>query len=673
MKKKIKINDPIRSHPKSRLLLQKIKTNHKKLQKENVALRQSQEIYRNLFLDAADCIYTLNLKGEFLSVNDAVIEAMKTTRKEVIGSNMAQWMTPESLQKAKDFMNEVVNGNDYANKSVEIEVIRKDGQHIWYQHKARPLKNRSNKVIGLHGIGRDITVLKRIQETLYQREEQYRKQFEEATDAIFLADPETGIVLDCNKAATLLVEREREEIIGMHQSQLHPYPDMVDGVSNNFKIHTTQDPSIPIEEKIITKLGKIKDVSIKASKIILNGKEVLQGIFRDITESKLLQRELERSLKYLTLAQNIAHVGSWAWDSENDIITWSDELFRIVGLDPEIGTLKYEQLAKFYTPESWQILRQAVEKALADGTPYELELEIVRPSGEHRWTLAIGQVLSVSPYRPKGLFGVVFDITERKRAQEILKRDKETLEKLVGERTSELLEAQKKLEGAKRLVDIGMLASTIAHELRNPLGVIKAAVFNINKKNRDLSLESHLANINKKIAESDHIIINLLGYSRIKMPDYTSIDVADVLNTCISQCKDKYDKWDIEVRAMFKNSKEAHIIEGDLSHIAGLFINILDNAYQAFPDKSGVIEITIDYNTGVNKLDIAFSDNGIGIRDADLSKIFEPFFTTKTKGIGLGLTVCKQIVDLHKGTIDIKSEKDKGTKVFVSLPIKKHV
>ena len=110
------------------------------------------------------------------------------------------------------------------------------------------------------------------------------------------------------------------------------------------------------------------------------------------------------------------------------------------------------------------------------------------------------------------------DITERKIAEEVLKRDKDTIEKLVVKRTQELLNVQVELERSKRLSDIGTLAATVAHELRNPLGVIRTAVYNIKRKAKNEALESHLSNIQKKVSDSDRIINDLLFYARIRLP-----------------------------------------------------------------------------------------------------------------------------------------------------------
>ncbi|MBI4651378.1 GHKL domain-containing protein [Candidatus Desantisbacteria bacterium] len=131
-----------------------------------------------------------------------------------------------------------------------------------------------------------------------------------------------------------------------------------------------------------------------------------------------------------------------------------------------------------------------------------------------------------------------------------------------------------------------------------------------------------------------------------------------------------YQKWDVEIKVK-SNCRTTNTIEADSTQINEIFSNILENAYQSFPGKKGTIEIDMDCNSQENKIIIIFRDNGIGIDEKDLPKITDPFFTTKARGIGLGLTVCKQIVSLHKGELEFQSVKGKGTTVVISLPIRR--
>jgi PAS domain S-box-containing protein len=146
-----------------------------------------------------------------------------------------------------------------------------------------------------------ITESKQVDEALQESEERYRKQFEEAIDAIFMADLETGMLVDCNVAASKLVEREKSEIIGKHQSFLHPAENIKDGFSESFKSHIAGESSELLEDRVITKSGQIKDVAIRASKITIEGRKIMQGIFRDITKLKQAEKMLEKKSEEQTL------------------------------------------------------------------------------------------------------------------------------------------------------------------------------------------------------------------------------------------------------------------------------------------------------------------------------------------------------------------------------------
>jgi two-component system, cell cycle sensor histidine kinase and response regulator CckA len=262
------------------------------------------------------------------------------------------------------------------------------------------------------------------------------------------------------------------------------------------------------------------------------------------------------------------------------------------------------------------------------------------------------------------------DITDRKEAEAILRQDKESFENLTKERTEQLLLVQKELADAKHLSEIGSLSAIVAHELRNPLAAIRTAAYNISKKSRNRSLESHLNNIEKKVLECDQIINNLLSYSRVKVPRFEDVFICALLKDCISSAKDRYYKCKIRVVKKC-NCLKNDLINADPFQMRELFNNLLNNAFESFPDKKGKLVIRVDRKDALNNMVISFSDNGIGISPGDLKKLTQPFFTTKSKGTGLGLAVCHQLVSLHEGTINFESEPGKGTVVTVTLPVER--
>jgi signal transduction histidine kinase len=256
------------------------------------------------------------------------------------------------------------------------------------------------------------------------------------------------------------------------------------------------------------------------------------------------------------------------------------------------------------------------------------------------------------------------EISELKEAEGVLRRDKDAFERLVLERTGELMEAQAELERAKRLSDIGVLAATVAHELRNPLAAIGMAAHNIKRKANNPDLEKHLANIAKKVTESDLIINNLLFYSRIKPPHHEKVKPREILEECIDALK-KQGKNGLSLQESLDPIRDT-MIEADPVQLREIFNNVLNNARDAVQLKEGLIRITAQEEGRF--LAVSVEDNGSGIGKDIVDRIFDPFFTTKAKGTGLGLAVCRQIVDMHQGEIRVKSEPGKGTSILVRLP-----
>jgi PAS domain S-box-containing protein len=155
--------------------------------------------------------------------------------------------------------------------------------------------------------------------------------------------------------------------------------------------------------------------------------ERMLGMSHDVTERKLVDQALYESESDLTEAQRLANMGSWQWDVLTDTVTWSEQLYRIVGMDPSLPAVSYLGHEKLYTPESWLRLRSAVEEALLSGAPYELDLEMVRLDGTTKWIIAKGEVRRDGAGNIVKIRGTVDDITVRKRAQEELRKSEERL------------------------------------------------------------------------------------------------------------------------------------------------------------------------------------------------------------------------------------------------------
>jgi len=254
---------------------------------------------------------------------------------------------------------------------------------------------------------------------------------------------------------------------------------------------------------------------------------------------------------------------------------------------------------------------------------------------------------------------------ELRATEEELRSSNEELEAA----NSELQEAQEQLVRSEKLAAIGQLAGGVGHELRNPLGAIKNAVYYIRGKianselaQREPRVAEFLDIMDDEINSSDKIISDLLNFSRVGKPAVSPTRIEAVVENAIAHIS-------IPEGVGLTKKLGANLpeVEIDTDQIRQVFINIINNAVQAMPEGG---KLTIDTSQRNGSIQVRIADTGFGIPEEALGKIFDPLFTMKAKGIGLGLAVCKSIIERHGGIIEVESSVGQGTTFTVKLPLK---
>ena len=237
---------------------------------------------------------------------------------------------------------------------------------------------------------------------------------------------------------------------------------------------------------------------------------------------------------------------------------------------------------------------------------------------------------------------------------------------LVIEDITQIEKLEQHIRRTDKLSAVGELASGIAHEVRNPLGIIKTISQTISREIEDEETKEGLQIIESEIDRANKVIQGLLDFAKPSVfhSKYQSIasivdDVVRIVNKYAEQHK----------VSIYRQYAKDEIIFADADKLKQAFVNIIINGIQAMP-QGGSFVICLDTNDHWVK--IAFTDKGIGIDADKLEKVFEPFFTTKEKGTGLGLAITHRIIEEHKGYIEIESTKNVGTTIHVYLP-KNHI
>jgi len=225
---------------------------------------------------------------------------------------------------------------------------------------------------------------------------------------------------------------------------------------------------------------------------------------------------------------------------------------------------------------------------------------------------------------------------------------------------------EEQVRRADKLSALGELASGIAHEIRNPLSIMKTIVQNMLEDTSNIDEGELLESLNilkDEIERMNKIIKTLLDFAKPKKPQRVIVNLRDLITETIKFIKPYLNKNDINIT--LKSDKDVYIYV-DEDQIRQCFLNILLNAIQSIDN---VGNIAIEYEEQNNYAKIVFADNGVGMDEEQLKKIFNPFYTTKDYGTGLGLSVTYRLIEENGGFIEVESRRNIGTKVMVYLPI----
>lgn len=404
-------------------------------------LKASEEKYKSIIETAPDGIVTADLKGVITTCNRAFADLTGYPKEELMGKHFTKLPTlraRDALKYVKLFAN-LIRGK-LPSGPTDIVWVRKDGTECWGE-MGFSLIREGGKITGIQAVLRDVSERKKVMEELKESEERYRMQFEEALDAILIADAKTGIIIDCNRAATELVERSKAELIGQHQRILHPPEEIKGEFSETFRKHISGAEGRPLEARVITKSGKLKDVTIKANLIQLKEKKLIQGIFRDITGRKKAEGELRESEEHLRTILDSVQAGIVIIDAEtHNIIDVNPIAVKMIG-DPKekiVGSVCHEYICPAQRGKCpITDLGQKVDNS---------ERVLLKANGEKNPILK-----TVTPVMLKDrrcLLESFVDLTERKSVEENLKKRTEDLEafnKLSVGRELKMVELKKRI------------------------------------------------------------------------------------------------------------------------------------------------------------------------------------------------------------------------------------
>jgi len=392
---------------------------------------------------------------------------------------------------------------------------------------------------------------------------------------------------------------------------------------------------------------------IDDSKGALLGTGNLAGILSSSVENNVSYTSMEKALnqekiaeaKYRSIFEN-AIEGIFRTTPDGRIIDANPSIAAILGHEIEDAFKDAASVKDLYEDQSRrdELLQQlSINNAVTD-----FEVRLRSKDGQTIWASLNVRAVKDSGGKIVYLEGFMTDISKRKQAE------------------AELLEAREELLRKEKLAILGQLSGSVGHELRNPLGVMNNAIYllRIVLADADSKTKEYLDIIKQEIDNSLRIITDLLDFARTKPPRKNTVNIRELIEASLKKCSIPE-----HVAIRIDMPEKLPVLWTDQLQMEQVLQNLITNGIQAMPEKGGMVTIRTEQMLEEGILRICVIDNGRGITAKNMKKLFQPLFTTKTKGIGLGLVVCKNLVEANGGRIEVQSEPDKGTTFCLLLPL----
>ncbi len=656
------------------------------------ALRAVRERYRIVAENITDMVWLMDMNMKATWISPSVERLRGFTLEELNAMPIKKNFTPESASAALKAIALAPTPENLADKdkelsaSMELEFFKKDGSTFWGEVETHVLRDEGGNPYGFLGAGRDITGRKEAEKKVERAQQEAVSVLMSSPDAVLMFDPETGVILDCNRAAELLLERSRDELVGMRQSELYS----TEKASRSAEM--SREPlrlgrGVEDDARVITSGGELKEVTIYPAVLSVGDRVLSLRVFHDVSERRRSAQGL-RVLNEIALRLMCEEPGGLYGDIDMVL----EEVAALVGADRcfvhlssyETGLVEHahewcreclELTAEGLVGMNVSQLRWLVSELESRKMVRFSRLEELPPEAEVEkaaWGDAGIKALLGVPLFSRGILvgfmGLTSELVERswRDADAMFLQQASNLISLAIERTraeEALLESRAALEhNAQELRDILTIAS---HELRHPATILKGYSHILLKNAEDLDSEvarDALRSIDRASDRLARTVTQLVDASRIESGEmslrFEELEPRTMLDG-------GFQGMGGNVVINDKTSAGA-VFKADREKLRCALGNLVENAVKFSPEGSPV-DVCIETVSG--GLLFTVCDGGPGVSEEHAEMVFERFYQVEdvehhsTPGIGLGLYIAKAIVDEHGGWIRHRPD-ERGGSVF---------
>lgn len=577
-----------------------------------------------------------------------------------LSSKFEEWesrLHPDDREQALAATQQFLAGQRQTDYSVEFRLRHRDGSWRWILALADLQRNATGEPTRMMGCHVDITERRQAEDALHESEARYVDLYENAPDLMCSIVPGTGAIIRCNQTLADSLAYSKDEIIGRSVIEMY-HPDSRAEAQRAFQLFVATGEVHDVEMQLMRRDSSVLDVSLNVSAIRDEQGRIIasRSVWRDITERKAAEDAVRKSeALHRSLLENAVLPITYI-DQEGRVLLVNKIAAAQVGMLPEamVGHTLHDYLSTEHADRALADYRRTLEVGQESSSEYPIDLH----DGQH-WFASVHKPVTWPMNGEMVVMSMAVDITARKVAE----RDALNAQQQLTERVAtELEKARAELVLTTRLSMLGRIAAQIAHDLRNPLGAVRNAAYYLKGELRDAArdVRESIGLIEDELATCDTLIRNLLEVVRPREPDRRPVNVAQVVQSAFQRLHAP-DKIELKLLA----SPDPFYVDFDPVQCRQLMDNLLSNALAAVKD-AGRIEVSLELDDEVVLMRV--HDSGPGVSADARDFVFDLLFTTKATGTGLGLVICRQIVEQHGGTIELEAQGAGGASFLIRVP-----
>jgi PAS domain S-box-containing protein len=623
------------------------------------AIRQSEKQLRDVIDTIPALVWSTLPDGSVDFINRRTVEFTGLSFEQASGEGWQSLIYPDdrghylAVRRAA-----VASGQAF---EIEARVRRADGKYRWMLFRSVPLRDETGTVIKRYEVSTDIDDRNRAEQALKRSEAHLAEAQRLAHTGSWAWDPAT-------RQANYWSE-EMFRIFGLDPQEGVPntevfwqriHPDDFDRTYELLMKAAGGSMEYEHEHRIVLPNGTVKHIHAIGHPVLDENGQVIEyiGTSVDITERKRAEEALRRTEGYLVEAQRLTHTGAWATDAGPEPLYWSEELFRLYGLDPQQGFPTHEQAVQRVHPEDRDRYVKAFHRVIHQKVDSDVEFRTLLPNGTIRHLYGLGHPILNANGDVVEVVGTTVDITERKRAEEERAR---------------LRQLEADLAHTNRVSILGELTASIAHEVNQPLSGV---VSNGSACLRWLAAESpnveearetarRIVRDGKRAAE---IIARIRALTKRTALQREKLDLNETIREVLTLVGDEAKRNGVMIRTCFAD--EVFPVLGDRVQLQQVVLNLVMNGIEAMntvEDRPRQLTIA-SQNTDPDQVEVTVEDSGKGLDPNASAKIFDAFYTTKPSGMGMGLSISRSILQAHGGRLWATAKETPGTVFHFVLP-----